>query len=467
MKGFGPWAKANIWIVVSIVVVIIAMPVSIFFSQRWNADIVKRATDDIRKTMGQLDGIVVTYDAPALLPGGAAYEQRMTPNPTATQEVSALRRERATQANRLREIAVERSAAGKTLIVDEDPELGRLFPEPRGDSERIRLAKLFIDGWRDAHEALLEQHRIGMPPDPELLLTQLQQLYDQQVDVLRRGRQDPVLSEDEIKEVRESMTNARLKAYRDRAMELSYYGSIESLPSVTQALAGYGEDGFQIPTVEQLWEWQEDYWLHKSVIEALTLANQRPGSAGALSAPAAPVKRLLSLTVRPVGQAASGGGAERPSRGRGRGNDDDAGGGGGAPVGDGSAPIEPDYSIAHTGRAGFPTKNNGLYDVRYIDVELLADANRVPQIVDAIGRTDFMTVIDMDASYYNPYADQSAGFDYGGDFVVRLSLTIESVQFRAWRADRMPASLRTKLGIPDPQPASGEGEDGSGEDGGN
>lgn len=448
----GKWVKSNWLIVVCAAIPLIAIPLGWFFSSKWNSKIRATMQEDVTTTTNKINNIQATYLVPPLIPGQAPFEVRMTPNQSATVAVADLRRANNAQADRLRELAEQRNSEGRTLLVDDEPGLGRLFPEPKDASSRLRLSELFVQRWKAAHRALFEDNRLGSPDDPAALLAQVRQAFQQEVENLKRGRQNPVLTPEEVAGIRERMTALRLNRYLARGAELVFYADEEVFPLVANAVTQNENGSFVAPSVETLWEWQEAYWLHSDVIDALVKANSARGSA--LSAPQAPVKRLLTVAVEPVGGSSRGGDDDR-RRNRG-GEEEDSEGGGedtSAPAGDGSTPIDPNYSVSHTGRAGLPVQNNGLYDVRYIDVELIADANRINEIVDAIGSTNFMSVIDLDQSWYDPSVDLAEGFAYGGDFLVLVTMRIEAVQFRAWRAGRMPAAVRRELGIPDPPSA--------------
>jgi hypothetical protein len=132
---------------------------------------------------------------------------------------------------------------------------------------------------------------------------------------------------------------------------------------------------------------------------------------------------------------------------------------------DGSMPIEPDFSWAHTGRFGFPNKPNALYDIRYATVELIVDPLRLPLVIDAINRTNFMTVLEQRARTIPPGADLSFGYDYGQLNLVQATLRIELVYFREWRVPAMPPEIRTRLGIASPA-AEGAQPDAGFDDGG-
>ena len=117
---------------------------------------------------------------------------------------------------------------------------------------------------------------------------------------------------------------------------------------------------------------------------------------------------------------------------------------------DPNATIAPTFEVSFTGRGGYPVAPNGLYDVRYARVSVIVDMNRIPELLNAVSTTNFMSVIDLDFEAIDPQEALREGFVFGGDAVVRASLRVETVWLRSWMAEWMPSGVRERLGIPDP-----------------
>jgi hypothetical protein len=81
-------------------------------------------------------------------------------------------------------------------------------------------------------------------------------------------------------------------------------------------------------------------------------------------------------------------------------------------------------------------------------VRLVVDTARIPQVLDAIARRNFMTVLNLEMMPADHYEAAQAGYFYGTAPVSTLNLTIESVWLRAWTAEFMPDELKLALGIP-------------------
>jgi hypothetical protein len=93
-----------------------------------------------------------------------------------------------------------------------------------------------------------------------------------------------------------------------------------------------------------------------------------------------------------------------------------------------------------------------MYDLRSCNVVAVVSAKGLPQFLDALARTNFMTVLDCDFDAIDPVEDLKAGFYYGNDAVVRVRLRVETAWLREWTKKYMPADFRTEIGIPPDAP---------------
>ena len=106
-------------------------------------------------------------------------------------------------------------------------------------------------------------------------------------------------------------------------------------------------------------------------------------------------------------------------------------------------------------------KWNPIFDVRRMELELIVSSARLQDVINAIHRTNFMTVTLVNIEAVAPEAELGQGFDYGGEHVVRAKLDIESVWLRSWTAKLMPKVLRGALAIPEVAPAEAAPSDGT------
>lgn len=457
MKNFVPWLKSNLIWVIAVAVAVIALPVALFFSTSWNASIKKTVGDDVSAAVGKLQAMRVDYALPAVVPGQQAWSMPKTePNAPTTEAVVAELKRIAAESTSVRDLTFERNKAGKTLMVD------GLFPQPADESSRVRLLTDLVNERPRATERLLKDVGAGGPPEAEKVLAQIQTAKESEESKIRGSRVEQQFTEEERKRISDNLAALRLEQYQRNAAGVRFFADVTAFDGSnsgsTRSGRGSGGGGpgaggtpgsdsanRALPTLPEAWEWQMDHWVRQDVIAALAKANT--GAAGQrLSARDGPVKRLLSVAIVPPETASMGGG--------GGGGDASAGGdaaaGGGAPAagGDEKTEVPKDFSRAHTGKP----KHSGLYDVIEADVEIVCDSARLPAILEAIARTNLMSVIDLDVSAYDPQPDYMQGFAYGGDHLVLAKIRVETVWLRGWLKAWMPAEVRKKLGIPDDAP---------------
>ena len=90
-------------------------------------------------------------------------------------------------------------------------------------------------------------------------------------------------------------------------------------------------------------------------------------------------------------------------------------------------------------------------EVSHIETELIFEhvsCQDLPTFIDAIGKVNFMTVLDLDLQSVDIWEELQQGYYYGEDHVVRVSMTIETVWLRSWVAPLMPDPVKETLGVP-------------------
>src|SRR5207248_669255 len=97
-----------------------------------------------------------------------------------------------------------------------------------------------------------------------------------------------------------------------------------------------------------------------------------------------------------------------------------------------TGPTEPSITGRHSGG------DNKLYDVRQGRLTLIVASSGLPALINAISRTNFMTVIGLDFAEIDPWADLDRGYYYGSDHVVRAVVKVETVWLRSWTEAMMP-----------------------------
>ena len=332
-----------------------------------------------------------------------------------------------------------------------------LFPEPPS-SKREVIPEVFHEQMASAYGQLEEEVAAVKPLGDEEL-----------ADKLRARRRMYMGGLDEIPEenlddYRLAMSEQRVSSLRDRAMEGGVYldAAATDFPPYEQAKSY---------ALGELYLWQWDYWIREDILRALT-ANNRPE--GVFENP---VKRIRRIAPEPIAAFRGGSGQAGPGG---------MGMGGGAPsAGDMAGgpdsleqPITKDLSYSLTGR-----KSNGVWDVRPVDILLVVDTARLPEVIDELTRENFFTVLDVSLTPVDSFAALAEGCYYGSAPVSEVALRLETVWFRSLHQDRsqgagtgstdefdagveaqnswwMPVDLRKALGIPVTDPMGDQSMDG-------
>lgn len=424
------WVKQNLVVVISMVVTVIGIGVMLFFSFGWNAKIKKTLMGDVQQAVSQLGNTTVTYEVPPVVPGAPAWQSKQRPNSAANEVVVAEIKRIAAESERIRDVALERNAKKKVLVE-------KLFPAPENESARVRLLTQLVKARTEAHEALLKSVGAGMPPTAEAIVDQIERVRAREERDRLGSRVDQKLTEEELTEIRAKLSRFRVEKYTESANQLTFYADMSVFKSVPAWKEG------DLPSLELAWDWQQIYWAHEDILAALVKANTA-GSGLRQRLPQGVVKRVVSISLAPA--------PYLPKEGAPAASAEPGAEGAAPPPADPSAEIPKDYTRSFTGRPA----TSGLYDVREVELVVLADANRLPKLLNAINTTNFMGVVDMDLKAVDPYEDLKQGFVYGNDALVEVRLVIETVWMRSWMKGWMPKGVRTALGIPDdPPPAEG------------
>src|SRR5262249_35202090 len=103
-----------------------------------------------------------------------------------------------------------------------------------------------------------------------------------------------------------------------------------------------------------------------------------------------------------------------------------------------NADPKPNNVLSPTGRV-----SNGMYDVVQFEVDLNVDADRLPMIIEELGRGQFLSVVQVisitavDSSTWH-----ALGYYYGNKPVVNVKLKCEDLFMRAWTKPLMPPAIR-------------------------
>ena len=271
------------------------------------------------------------------------------------------------------------------------------------------------------------------------------------------------LNGEELEKLREHLGGSRLDMVRERAQAISVYATIDAINPPSW------EEGQTEPTLAEVFEWQWDFWAIEDVLRAV-----RAGNDDAPNVQAAPVKRVLSIDrIDASDRTARGGGGGATLGGGGGGGPFLSGGGGGGgalpggggiemPRGGGASGGQQQSQQTSQGPSADPTKEvsrdfnasftgrttNPLYDVRLYRLRMVVEADEVQNVVDHLGRQNFMTVVGLEMWPADNYEDLEAGYFYGGEATVELVLDLETIWLRSWTTKFMPEETRKALNIP-------------------
>lgn len=443
MKPVLAWIKANLVIVICIAVIVLSLPTAWFFSSRWNRSIRDQQQTKAANELKNVEGAKVTYTLPALMPGEQSVTVSYPPNLTMIDWFKAHREKIIEQAEGVVKQAVAINQRNHGPLVE------GLFPEaPVRDAQlkAIELIERIVGkpGRPSIYVELLQSVGAGAPVDEQTVVTAVQDMADRRKEQLLGGV-NRTLSNDEQTELSKQLVERRLGEYKRRAAEISFYAGMEVFPQ------GLNTGSFvprtipaQAPTIAECFIWNCDYWVYQDVFAAIAAANT--GADGTrTSVDRSVVKRVDRVVLFDDWLMRSDAGGAVPA----------------ATEGDGrAAVVATKFENSITGRVNAP--DNPVYDVRKVQLTVVASSSRLPELINAISNTNFMTVIDCDLTEVDPWADLEKGYYYGSEHVVRAKLVIETIWLRSWILPMMPDTVRDYLGLPhrpkpEAAPADGAG----------
>jgi hypothetical protein len=432
-KALASWAKANPAVVASVAAMLLVPPAAWWFSSEMHASrseaAKKRASefaalDKYEKTTVEL---TLPGKQPEQLPPGVVGERTVTAYKRLTSRLS-------TDAMEVQKSALDRNGKGRD----------KLFADIRITKENNNtIAETVFSAVIARAKDDLKRLGAGMPPSDQAVVDQLQRAQDQFIARERKPDRKS-LGEEQLQLLRAQLVDKRLQMYGDAARGIAFYASVSDLGLPSSA----GEAGKE-PTEAALFGWQWRLWVIEDVLEAFAEAN-KPYK----SVIEAPVKRVLSVAVREdvVAPPPAVPAGDPPADGI-------------APVDAAAAPLPPidpkaavtyDFGKSITGRV-----SNSLYDVRPVTVRLVVATAAIPELLNAVGRQNFMTVTSFEMQPADAFEAADRGFIYGSEPVSEVRMTIETIWLRPWIARLMPRELQVAKGTDgrtsdDPPPAPAE-----------
>jgi len=437
------WIKANLLIVISTALIVILLPVGWFFSNGWNASIRENATEAFNTEKRALSSASsIEYSLPAVLKDEQELSERRAPNAIVTRFYKERKAQRERQVSEVVERGTSFNQADHAVPVQ------GLLPEAQSPTElrkRGLLLSELIAGTPETpslYARLLRKLNAGDAPDPEVLANELNQYKKQQEEAYAATSSDGKISDEQAKALDQDLIKRRLGQYAGQAESIAFYCSLSAIQSETPETGTshvpaipYDYDSI---TDSLVYTWVWDYWIISDILRAVSTANTDDAGVS-LAVPDAPVKHIEQIRIKEFVVNDNAASTIDP---------DDMGRGGRGNQGYGSDPAttsqsdDPTKINSYTGRT-----QNSAYDIRFVDMTLIASSKDLPKFFDALGKTNYMTVIDVDLSPVDPFEAINNGYYYGDDHLVRAHLTIETVWLRAWTTQFMPKSVKTTLGI--------------------
>lgn len=420
------WVKANPLIVGSVAIMLAAPGVA-----WWFASDIHAAADEAASKRAQEYAALEKFEKSTVelaLPGRAP-EQRTgvisSRTVRAYQEVAERLRSDAMQ---LQSQALSHNQRARTELIA-DVQVTRANNNTIAESVHSRLMQRADD--------MLKRLRAGSPPPEQAVADQLQRTQDQ--FVAREQRADrKSLSAEQQDRLRAQLIERRLQLYADAARNMSFYAERDDL-GLPLASAEAGKQ----PTETVLFGWQWRQWIVEDFLDALAVAN-----APYKTVLDSPVKRVITVSVREDASGARK--AEAPAA------EAEASGSASAAL----PPIDPKAAVAYDFARSFTGRtSNQLYDVRTLSARMVVDTARLPEVLNAFAKVNFMTVTSVTLSPADAFQAAEDGFVYGPDAVSEVAITVESLWMRQWLAKLMPRELQQAKGsdgrsVDDPAPAS-------------
>lgn len=478
------WVKANLLIVIFSALILILLPTAFVISSGWMKKILDKQTQAASEKLREVEAAKVTYEAPQLDPSIEKVTTSGVPN---LAMIDHFKRAREAGTAAVAKVAKQgedfnRGAGPDAQSVGRSefkPLVEGLFPKPVLTAEQAASPALAQDaeqnkisdmqdallgrrGRANPYEALLTSVRAGAPMEAKRLLETLKDLSQRERERRTAGARG--LSEQETLEIAQVLKERRLAEYQTRARSIGIYASMESFPHIDPSAPprvtaeGEAPKTLHVPMGSlpadhldrgHLFLYQWDLWVMQDLFTAIRLANTLPNGQLA-TVERAVVKRIKSIelptptglkSLTPKEPSENDGGYTPPETNA-------------APVpsapAPGMVPVDVTASITGRGRGTW----NTFYELRTAKLVVIVDSGRIQEFINAINKTNFMSVSDLDLRKVDVVEDLKQGYYYGTDHVIQATLTIDTVWLKSWIVPMMPEELMKALDIPVPAPAA-------------
>lgn len=430
MKGALIWIKANPIAVAASVLCIASLVTLLVVDMQGRA--FRRKLEERGNTVKDVRRLMettVSYPSPDL--DNPPISDRVTVN---ERTIEALKEGYGKMTREFRDIfdlAVKFNEKGH-LAMDEG-----LFPDPGNNDYKLYDArakyKRAFSEMMLAHSpsALYPRLRAGGPLPKEALAEELLRVETDYLSTFSFiDKKVTDLTEEERTKLTELKRRAAMDALQRHATRMHIYAQTDIDANDFPFEIGTWSKPGPLPSMTDIWDGQMGLWIQQDIVTAIGSANKvwDPMS----NVLASPVKRLLKIELVPgyVGIDSSGGLTSETSNLN-----------LGTPP-SGEQKLPDDFSKSPTGR-----RSNTIYDVRHVWVELVIDFQRLPEILEEIAKTNFMSVLQMSFKDVDEFEAMRTGYLYGTGDVVEIRMLIETLWLREWTTRMMPNDVKIKLGI--------------------
>lgn len=428
------WVKSNPLAVVCIAIIVIAL-VSFYYptytwSSAFRSEMAARSGALSRIQGLQSTSVTVPPPKPELPP----MTLNMVVNQAAIARLEVIYKDMEQEYKGIYSEAQQRNMQGHQFMMP------GLFPNPADQNTLFRSRSAYVAGFQNLYQAL----DAGAPPTP----LKISEMLDREALAFRRSLLLPAgsgLSIEQQQQLTQRQAEKLEEMYRDKAVDIHVYAPEIVVDERTRTWLAPGpfqmgvwSQGSGRPEPFDIWEGQMQLWVQQDLCQAIMLANDVTADPDGTVIDK-PVKRIISMTVDPkyIGV---------PERGYGW---------SGALTQEIvtarvteiqtqlTQKIPTNYTISPTGRA-----SNPLYDVRHATLSVVVDSQKLPALINALGKVNFMTVLSVNIKDVDEYAALREGFYYGPCDAVQVDLKVESLWMREWTAHFMPDDVRYHLGVP-------------------
>jgi len=441
--------KGNLVIVIFVVLILAFLPTGYIFSGKWNTKVHEKANAAYNKEKRSLTSkSSINYSLPAVLEGEEDLSESRAPNNAVTKFYEAGKAEREAQVNDV----VERGTAFNRG--DHVELIPGILPKASDNRTLTRLGRdmaetvVGTEARPSVYQRKLQRLNAGSPPDAMTLTQTLNEYKNREQQRYENSNADGKMSTAQVEQLGTDLVARRLGEYIARSNALTFYCTTDAIVGQRKATSKSSDlamDFSRVPdsmpplsTIDEsmVFTWLWDYWIIADVLGAVGLANM-DRETGALAIPNAPIKRVESIQVSElvVGEKTEDipGGSPAPRSSR-------------QPANTQSTTKKDDGFKSFTGRKSSDPQS--AFDLRMVQIVVVASSKDLPRFIDAIGKTNYMTVTDLDIQEVDVWNDLEEGYFYGEDHTVRATMMIETVWLRSWMAPLMPDPVKVGLGIP-------------------